>query len=261
MQITHGMGEHALRYAEVAERFTAEGVVVYAQDHRGHGASASSPQEFGVLGTDGWPALVADIGVLGSYARREHPGLPLTLLAHSLGSFATQQYLVDHSADVDAVILTGTAAVDLLAAALPADAPLEPGMFNAPFQPARTDFDWLSRDDSAVDAYIADPRCGFSLDPDGIKAVFEGAALAATRTDEVRADLPLYIAVGDQDPVNGGLALLHPLEQRYREAGLKDVTVVAYPGARHEILNETNRAEVMAAMTDWCRAHGLIGNG
>ncbi|HVV08275.1 alpha/beta hydrolase [Amycolatopsis sp.] len=256
VQLTHGVGEHALRYAETAERFTAAGLVVYAQDHRGHGATAD-PTRYGVIGADGWAALVADIGVLSAHARREHPGLPLTLLSHSLGSFATQQYLIEHSADVDGVILTGTAAVDLLAPALDLDGPVGLELFNAPFQPARTEFDWLTRDESIVDAYLADPRCGFNLDPDGLKAMFEGVARAGEAAGRVRTDLPLYIAVGELDPVNGDLALLRALEQRYLDAGLTDLTVVTYPGARHELLNETNRTQVITAMIDWMRGHDL----
>ena len=113
-----------------------------------------------------------------------------------------------------------------------------------------------------MDAYLADPRCGFNLDPAGLKAMFDGAARAAAATDRVRADLPLYIACGEKDPINGELALLHALEQRYRSAGLTDVTVVTYPDARHEILNETNRADVVTAMIDWLRAHHLTqGDG
>jgi alpha-beta hydrolase superfamily lysophospholipase len=257
LQLTHGVGEHALRYDGTASRFTSEGFVVYAQDHRGHGATAGNPENFGLIGADGWRALVADLGILSTRARTEHPGLPLTLLAHSLGSFAAQQYLIEHSADVDGVILTGTAAVDLLAPALDLDGPMDLTLFNAPFQPARTDFDWLTRDESIVDAYIADPRCGFNLDPAGLTAVFDGAAKAAEATDHIRADLPMYIACGEKDPVNGDLALLHALDQRYRTAGLTDLTIVTYPDARHEILNETNRTEVVTAMIDWLRAHEL----
>jgi alpha-beta hydrolase superfamily lysophospholipase len=109
-----------------------------------------------------------------------------------------------------------------------------------------------------VDDYLADTRCGFNLDPDGLKAMFEGAAQAGTRTSEVRTDLPLYIAVGAKDPINGDLALLHALQQRYRGAGLTDLTVITYADARHEILNETNRAEVMDAMAGWIHAHDLV---
>jgi alpha-beta hydrolase superfamily lysophospholipase len=136
IQLTHGMGEHARRYEHVARALNEAGFVVYAQDHRGHGASAD-PEALGDLGKGGWPGLVDDIGLLSARIRAEHPGLPLILLGHSMGSFAVQQYLFDHSADVDGVVLTGTAAIDLLEGALDLDQPIDLSEFNAPFQPAR----------------------------------------------------------------------------------------------------------------------------
>jgi alpha-beta hydrolase superfamily lysophospholipase len=252
VQITHGMGEHAQRYGHVAQALTDAGYVVYAQDHRGHGASAD-PAALGDLGDGGWTGLVDDIGGLSALARAEHPGVPLILLGHSMGSFAVQQYLLDHSDDTDGVVLTGTAVIDLLEAALDLDQPLDLAMFNAPFQPARTDFDWLSRDDVVVDAYLADPLCGFGIDPQSAKSMFVGARRLADpgQLAGLRPGLPVYIAAGELDPVNGGLALLTPLTDRLRAAGLADVTVVTYPGARHEILNETNNDEVIAALLEW----------
>jgi alpha-beta hydrolase superfamily lysophospholipase len=252
VQLTHGMGEHSRRYEELAQALTSRGLVVYGQDHRGHGATAS-PDALGDLGPDGWPALVADIGLLTDVIHAEHPGLPVILLAHSMGSFAAQQYLLDHSADVDGAILTGTAAIDLLEPALDLDQPLDLAMFNAPFQPSRTDFDWLTRDEAIVDAYVADPRCGFGIDARAAKAMFLAARRLADpdQVAAMRPDLPVYIAAGESDPVNGGLAVLHPLVDRYRSAGLSDVTLRTYPGARHEILNETNRAQVVRDLTDW----------
>jgi alpha-beta hydrolase superfamily lysophospholipase len=170
-----------------------------------------------------------------------------------MGSFAVQQYLFDHSADADAVVLTGTAAIDLLEGALDLDQPIDLSAFNAPFQPARTDYDWLSRDEATVDAYVADPRCGFGIDTGSARAMFAGARRGAdpAQVAAIRPDLPLYIAVGEADPVNGGLALLTPLAERYRTAGLTDVTVRTYPDARHEILNETNRDQVIAELITW----------
>ena len=252
IQVTHGMGEHALRYEKFAQAMNGHGLVVYAQDHRGHGASAGQG-ELGDLGEGGWPELVADIGLLSAGIRARHPGLPLILLGHSMGSFAVQQYLLDHSADADAVILTGTAVIDLLEPALDLDQPLDLTMFNAAFQPARTDYDWLSRDEAVVDAYLADPRCGFGIDTRSAKAMFAGARRLADPGEvaAMRPDLPVYIAVGESDPVNGQLTLLTPLAERYRAAGLADVTVRTYPQARHEILNEINNAEVVAAIASW----------
>ena len=252
VQLTHGMGEHARRYEHVARALNEAGFVVYAQDHRGHGASAD-PEALGDLGKGGWPGLLGDIGLLSARIRAEHPGLPLILLGHSMGSFAVQQYLFDHSADVDGVVLTGTAAIDLLEGALDLDQPIDLSAFNAPFQPARTDYDWLSRDEAIVDAYVADPRCGFGIDASSARAMFAGARRGAdpAQVAAIRSDLPLYIAVGEADPVNAGLALLTPLTDRYKAAGLTDVTIRTYPAARHEILNETNRDEVIAELTRW----------
>jgi alpha-beta hydrolase superfamily lysophospholipase len=246
------MGEHARRYEHVARALNEAGFVVYAQDHRGHGASIGDG-EAGDLGQGSWPSLVDDIGLLSARIRAEHPGLPLILLGHSMGSFAVQQYLYDRSADADGVVLTGTAAIDLLEPALDLDQPIDLSEFNAPFQPARTDYDWLSRDEAIVDAYVADPRCGFGIDTGSARAMFAGARRGAdpAQVAAIRSGLPLYIAVGEADPVNAGLALLTPLTERYQAAGLTDVTVRTYPAARHEILNETNRDEVIAELTSW----------
>ena len=252
-QVTHGMGEHALRYAPLAAALNDRGYVVYAQDHRGHGQTATTPEELGQVGQAGWGELVEDIDRLRQVARQAHPSLPLVLIAHSMGSFAAQQYLLDHSNDVDAAVLTGTAELDLLEPALDLDQPLDLSMFNAPFAPARTDYDWLSRDEEQVDLYVADPLCGFGLDGEGGKQMFVAARRMADAdaVAAMRPELPVYVAVGEMDPVNGQLALVHPLIQRYADAGLTDVTLKTYPGARHEIFNETNRDEVVADLTTW----------
>ena len=253
VQLTHGMGEHALRYADLAAHLNDHGYVVYAQDHRGHGQTAPSEEELGRIGADGWTELVEDIDRLRLRARAEHPDLPLVLLGHSMGSFAAQQYVLDHSGDIDALVLTGTAVLDLLEPSLDLDQPLDLSMFNAPFAPARTDYDWLSRDEAQVDRYVADPRCGFGLDGEAGKQMFVAARAVAdpARLGRIRKDLPVYVAVGEQDPVNGQLALVHALVDRLRDEGLEDVTLTVYPGARHEVFNETNRDEVYRDLVDW----------
>ena len=251
--LVHGMGEHLRRYDHVASALTAQGFAVYGHDHRGHGASLARNHEPGQLGPNGWSALVDDLNLVVAHATSEHPRLPVAIVAHSMGSFATQQFLLDHGTDVDAVALTGTAALDLLEPALDLSSELDLSAFNAPFQPARTDFDWLSRDESIVDAYLADPLCGFGIDTPSAKDMFAGARRLADPTEVVRMphDLPVYVAVGSQDPVNAGLTLLWALVDRYRAAGLGDVTVRVYDDGRHEILNETNRAEVIDDLLQW----------
>jgi alpha-beta hydrolase superfamily lysophospholipase len=253
VQLTHGMGEHLLRYQHLADTLTAAGFLVQGQDHRGHGATAGSPEAYGVLGGAGWTGLVDDIDVLVERAHDEHPDLPVVLFGHSMGSFAAQQYLVEHSDRIAGLALSGTAAIDLLEPAMDLDAPMDLAAFNAPFTPARTDYDWLSRDDAQVDAYVADPACGFGLDVEGSKAMFAGARAVADpdRLATIRKDLPIHVTVGEADPVNGQLALSDALVERLRGAGLTDVTLAVWPGARHEIFNETNRAEVEADLLAW----------
>lgn len=253
VQLTHGMGEHVLRYGDLAAALNGIGLVVYGQDHRGHGATAGSA--LGELGENGWTELVGDIGRLTDHIRAEQGSeLPLLLIGHSMGSFAVQQYLVDNSARMDAVMLSGTATIDLLASGLDLDQPLDLSAFNAPFE-QRTGFEWLSRDPAQVDLYVEDPCCGFGLDAVNGKSMFLAASRPADPTEaaKIRSDLPLYIAVGTADPVNGGLTLLEPLVERYRTAGLTDVTLKTYDEARHEIFNETNRDEVVADLIDWTR--------
>ncbi|WP_300007538.1 alpha/beta hydrolase [Pseudonocardia sp.] len=253
VQLTHGVGEHLRRYDHLAQTLTAAGYVVLGHDSRGHGATIAPGATPGVIGADGWRRTVEDLGVLGAHAREEFPGLSLALLGHSMGSFATQQFLLDHSDRIDAVALSGTAAIDLLEPALDLDAGLDLSSFNAPYEPGRTGYEWLSRDEAQVDRYVADPLCGFGYDVEGLKAVFAGARDAAdpARVAGIRSDLPILVTVGDADPVNGQLALVHALVDRYRSAGITDVELRAYPEARHEVFNETNRDEVEADLLTW----------
>lgn len=253
VQLTHGVGDHLRRYDHLAQTLTTTGFLVHGHDSRGHGATIAPGAEPGVIGADGWRRTIEDLDVLTGRAHEEFPGLPLALFGHSMGSFATQQFLLDHSDRIDAVALSGTGAVDLLEPALDLDAGLELSAFNAPFEPGRTGYEWLSRDETQVDLYVADPLCGFGYDVEGLKAVFEGARAAAdpARAAGIRADLPIYIIVGDADPVNGQLALVHALVDRYRTAGVTDIELHTYPDARHEVLNETNRDEVEADLLTW----------
>lgn len=251
IQLAHGMGEHSLRYRPLADALTQAGYVVYANEHRGHGKDAAARGELGEFGPRGFAGLVDDMALLSRHVRGVHPGLPLILVGHSMGSFATQYYLAQHGALLSGAVLSGTTALDLLGTALQAGFRLED--MNAALPDVRTPFDWLSRDPAQVDAYIADPLCGFTVSAEGMGSIFANLAdLAPTalRT-RIRADLPLYLFVGDEDPVSNKAEWFYPLVQRYREAGLRDVSCHVFGGARHETLNETNREEVVAVLLAW----------
>lgn len=156
MVIAHGAAEHALRYERFAGALNGAGIDAWAMDHRGHGASPG-PEGLGDFGVGGWDALVADIGQLVAIVHRERPGAPVVLFGHSMGAAAVQQFAPDGSRDIDALILSGSTARELPKEGEPA-ARFAP---NEPFEPARTSYDWLSRDEAEVDKYIADPLCGF----------------------------------------------------------------------------------------------------
>ena len=252
VQIVHGLGEHVRRYDHLGTTLAGAGFLVQGHDTRGHGATIADGAEPGVIGAEGWKAAIDDIGVLLDRLRADVPRVPVVLLGHSMGSFAVQQYVIDASDRVDAVVLSGTAAVDLMPA-LDSDEPLDLSAFNAPFEPGRTGYEWLTRDEAQVDLYVADPLCGFGYDTPAAKAVYAGARAAADpeKLSRIRPDLPVYILVGDQDPVGDGLARVNALVERYRDAGLGDVELHVYPGARHEVFNETNRDEVERDLLRW----------
>jgi alpha-beta hydrolase superfamily lysophospholipase len=259
VQIAHGVAEHSLRYERLADALRAAGYIVYANDHRGHGASVSAEVPLGSFGPAGWPALVADAVALSERIRSEEgPDLPLFLVAHSMGSFAAQEILLDESARYAGVVLSGTTALDLMAQALAAagDGPVDLTMFNAPFE-HRTGYEWLSRDTAEVDRYVADPLSGFDLADDTIPQLFSAAGRLAdpAALAGIRSDLPVLIVSGQDDPLAGGGALVEAVAARYREAGIEDVTLTVLPGARHEIFNETNRDEITADVIRWLDAH------
>jgi alpha-beta hydrolase superfamily lysophospholipase len=251
VQIAHGMGEHSFRYTHVAEFLNQNGFHVYANDHRGHGRSAKGRESLGDFGSGGWNGLVADMVTLTRLARTREGRLPVILLGHSMGSFAAQNYVLDNSALIAGLVLSGSAAVDKLAIDPSQEADLT--AFNRGFEPARTQHDWLSRDPAAVDAYEADPLCGFGINKTSMQTMAASAPrlIDPSALAQIRKDLPIYIFAGDKDPINHNLEWLKPVAERYRAAGIANVSEKYYPGGRHEMLNETNRDEVMRDLVSW----------
>jgi alpha-beta hydrolase superfamily lysophospholipase len=222
IQLAHGIAEYALRYDRLAQALVDDGWLVYANDHRGHGDSTNDATPLGSFGAAGWPALVQDLVAFTDRIAAAHPGLPLFLVGHSMGSFAAQEAIA----------------------------------FNAAFE-NRTGYEWLSRDEAEVDAYVADPRSGFDLPDDTIPQLFVTAPRLGDpdALEEIVATLPILIVSGRDDPLSGNGQLVELLAQRYREAGVADVTLKIYDGARHEVFNETNRDEITAFVIDWLDAH------
>lgn len=243
LQLAHGAGEHAGRYLRPMTPIIEAGFAIYAADHRGHGMT-SGMSHLGDFGPGGAPAVVADMAVLTRRARAENPGLPLVLMGHSMGAMLSQAYILEHAQLIDALVLSGTTGPGARIAA---------GKLNEGFE-GRTAYDWLSRDAAEVDAYIADPFCGIQFSEasrESFTALRE-ARPTAEALARIRPGLPVYVFVGDQDPINRKLEGLTPLIEAYRGAGLA-VTLKVYPGGRHEMLNEINRQEVVADLLGWLR--------
>jgi len=257
VQIAHGAAEHGQRYARVAKALAEAGYAVYANDHRGHGLSVRSPDELGRLAeTGGWDRCVADLAELNEHIRDRHAGAGVTLMGHSMGSFLAQQYLVEYGDTLAALVLSGSTKLEAIPGGASTGSAEESDPFavmNAAFEPTRTPFDWLSRDPDEVDRYIADELCGFALS----EATFAQMLAAVPRNYQpaklagIPVDLPIYLFAGDCDPVNAGLVGLEALIETYRSAGLSKVTWRFYPEGRHEMLNETNRDEVVADLIHW----------
>lgn len=243
LQLAHGAGEHAGRYLGPMAPIVEAGFAIYAADHRGHGMT-SGMSHLGDFGPGGAPAVVSDMAVLTRLARAENPGLPLVLMGHSMGAMLSQAYILEHAHLIDALVLSGTTGPGARIAA---------GKLNEGFE-GRTAYDWLSRDPAEVDAYMADPFCGIQFNEasrDSFTALRE-ARPTAEALARIRPGLPVYVFVGDQDPINRKLEGLTPLIEAYRAAGLA-VTLKVYPGGRHEMLNEINRQEVVSDLLTWLK--------
>lgn len=247
--IAHGAGEHALRYERFARALNDSAMEVWAADHRGHGQT-SGLEGRGDFGEGGWDALVADIGQLIGIAREARPGLPVALFAHSMGGAAGQQFAPEGSRSIDAMILSGTSARIPLRESDPPP-PFEP---NKAFEPGRTDFDWLSRDEAEVDKYVADPFCGFGLQRRPSSRSANPALVGEIEyLRRIRPDLPCLFVAGDADPINQALQGLHLLERWWRDAGVQRIDTLYYKDGRHEMLNEINRDDVTRDIIAWLR--------
>ena len=263
VQLVHGMAEHMDRYDPVARRLNRAGLAVIGHTHLGHGPRAQRQGYF--ADHDGWQRLIDDVHRLRGIAQEQFPGLPYLMLGHSMGSFVTRCYLQEHGEGLAGAMLSGTGHFDrktvtaalaaanlvcLLGGARKPSALIDRlafGGYNKPFAPGRTDFDWLSRADAEVDKYVADPYCGFLFTGSGYRELFRGLKrltdLEALR--RMPKELPLLLFSGDSDPVGGMGRGVEQVAREMRDAGMEHVEVRLYPGGRHEILNETNRDEVV----------------
>lgn len=257
--IVHGMAEHADRYDDFAKRLNREGYVVLADNHRGHKFNPDG--ERGIVAPDSFENSVRDIKSVVDYAKQTY-GVGVALLGHSYGSFLSQRYLELYADTVVCCVLSGTA---YMKGALVGMGKIIAGLqrffvggektgklidkmsfgaYNKPFESQGQRFAWLSRDRKKVAEYEADEYCGYPLSIDYYYYFFRSIQkMYSDAVKSVPADLPILIAIGSDDPVSNKGVLAEKLYKFYLQKGL-NVELKVYPGARHEILNEINRAEV-----------------
>ena len=275
LELSHGMAEHTERYLPFMEYLAQNGILVFGHDHIGHGRSVSSSKDLGYLPMkNGEKTVVSDILSDAKRMKAEHPQLPLFLFGHSMGSFIARLAAAEDADGIySGVILSGTggptSGVDAgillirLIAAFRGERGYSDFLQNVIFGsynrrcPGRTEFDWLSRDDKAVDAYLADPLCGYRFPITGLYVLScltrdanRSKTFSATRTA-----LPVLLMSGEEDPVGGYGAGVRKVSDAYRQAGCKEVGLRLYPGARHEPHNETNRSDVYADILAWICAN------
>ncbi|WNE95576.1 alpha/beta hydrolase [Streptomyces luomodiensis] len=276
VQIAHGAAEHARRYDRFARFLAAHGYAVVASDHRGHGATAESTGGFGVVGEegDGWRAIVSDLRTVGDRTRTAHPRVPLFLLGHSMGSMLARDCAQEYGQELAGLILSGTfrslpgseteealerIGQEIAERGRTAPSTFTPTLFasfNDPYE-FTTGFEWLSRDAAEVAAYAADERCGFAfsagLSLDWVRGVRK--INDPRHQSRIPTALPVHLAVGTEDPCNQGMTLVYELLEDFRYGGTRQLSWKGYQGARHEILNETNRDEVQQDLLTWLEKH------
>jgi alpha-beta hydrolase superfamily lysophospholipase len=276
VQISHGMAEHSERYKRFAEALTASNFGVYANDHRGHGQTEGNIEKLGYFAdNNGWGQVVDDMKNLTNIIKNNHPGIPVFLFGHSMGSLLSREYIFTNSKEINGVILSATAGdpgflgnLGIIISKLESYIRgkkakstlldnLSFGKFNTAFKPNRTAFDWLSRDNAEVDKYIEDPFCGTVFTAGFFNDMLKGIKNINNYSNikKIPKDLPIYLFAGAKDPVGDNTKGVLNVINTYKKAEIEDLSHKFYEEGRHEMLNEINRKEVFTDIIKWLELH------
>lgn len=272
VQIVHGIAEHIERYDDFMLFLAQNGIVAVGDDHLGHGKSVTEPDDLGFFNdVNGWEHAVKDEGHLHDIVSAEYPGIPYIFFGHSMGSFLTRTLIIHHPEMYDAAIISGTGhqskalvyAGNFLAEATVklkgarADGQqlndVAFGTYLSHIENPRTPFDWLTRDEAAVDKYIADPMCGFVCKASLYRDMMGGVKFVTNQKNinKMAKSKPIYFMSGAEDPVGDYGTGVERAYKAFCKAGLRDLMIRLYPGGRHEMLNETNKDEVYKDILEW----------
>lgn len=270
--IAHGMAEHSGRYDHFARFLAENGFAVYMNDHAGHGRSAQIKGHF--ADKNGWECVVKDLNSLMDQAVERHPGLPVLLMGHSMGSFLSRSFIARYGDRLSGCIICGTMGKNpgvalgkaVAAAQMKLMGPRSRGErisklastgYNKRIEVPVNDSAWLSTDDAVCRAFEADPLCNFPFTAAGYYDLFTGlmeiSSLEWAR--RVPKSLPIFLIAGDQDPVGNYGEGPKQVAGWLREAGVQSVRLKLYPGMRHEVLNEIGKEEVYQDVLGWLEEH------
>ena len=277
LQISHGMCEYFLRYEEFAVFMAQHGYLVCGNDHLGHGESVPDGQEGFFAPQDGADYILRDLYQMNALVSRKYPGLPVLLLGHSMGSFFARRYAVLYPETIKALILSGTAGPNPMAKlgiALTemlgkAKGPqhrsalvhlMAFGQYLKKIPHYATPYDWITRDEEIIQRYANDSKCTFMFTVSAFHDLMRTLDAVSSEhwANRLPKTLPVALFSGDMDPVGDYGRGVRKVYQMLRKAGVKDVEMKLYHGARHEVLNETNRAEVYEDILAWCEKR--LGN-
>lgn len=272
VQIVHGMAEYVERYEEFAKFLTDRGFIVTGEDHMGHGKSVGEGGKYGYFcEQDPATVLVRDVHRLKKATMELYPNIPYVMVGHSMGSFITRNYMFRYGTGIDAAVVMGTGmqhkallVMSRMLASLQRVIlgsgkkarlldKLAFGSYNKRIQNPKTSFDWLSRDAERVDQYIKDPLCGFVFTVNGFQTLFEliSRLYHPENLERIPKKMPVFLVSGDADPVGEYGKGVRRAYISLRAVGLEDIMVKLYEGGRHELLNETNRQDIMQDIYSW----------
>lgn len=272
LQMCHGMVEYIDRYDAFAKFLNGHGYYVVGNDHLGHGESVQREELHGYFHESrGNEYVIGDIHKLRMMTREKYPHVPYFMLGHSMGSFLIRQYVELYGKGLSGVIVMGTGyqpAIVLAAGRMLCRVialfkgwtyrsrlidNMAFASYNKRFEPARTDKDWLTKDEKIVDEYRAHPWCTFRFTVNAYYHMFRGIQFVQDKRNirRIPSDLPLFLVAGADDPVGNFGKSVEKVYEIYRECGIQDVSIKLYEKDRHEILNETDREIVFEDLLEW----------
>jgi len=274
LQIVHGMVEYIERYDEFAEYLTQFGIVVVGADMLGHGKSVSSEAEWGhIPGSNPSNLIVKDVHKLRVNTEKKYKELPYFIMGHSMGSYIVKKYLSIYGKNLKGAILMGSGQVQDIGTgfglfvsgklAKKHDATYRSDFLRKlTFTPAYSKYDtegedyensWLTRDAAEVEKYFSDPACTAIFSVNAYKALFDTVMFdnKTKNIDKIDKSLPILFISGDSDPVGANSKSVKSTAKRYEKLGIKDIDVLLYKGARHELVHELNKKEVFQDIRFW----------